>query len=95
MLTWGKDIHGQTNAIWETYYLSGVRPEELPQLQMKHIIKDNNGIISIKFIDSKSMAREIPLPQTPYKLLEYIEMHPQKNNKEAPLFFPLKNQTRE
>lgn len=93
MLTWSLDRYGQTNAIWETYYLSGIRPEELPQLKIKDISIDNDNIVTLRFTDSKSMAREIPLPLTPYKLLEYLENHPFKNDKDSPLFFPFKSKS--
>lgn len=91
MLSWGHDVYGQTKAIWELYYLSGIRPEELPQLNLKDVHIDKDNTVIIKFIDSKSIPREIPLPSTPYKLLEYLEAHPGKNNKNNPLFFSLKD----
>jgi len=90
MLTWGNDIFGQINSIWEVYYLSGIRPEELPSMKINDIdIKD--GITTIIVTDSKTTQRRIPLPHTPYKLLEYLENHPHKNNKEAYLWFSFKN----
>ena len=90
ILTWSNDQYGQINAIWETYYLSGIRPEELPSMKLKDIeIKD--GITTVIVTNSKTTQRKIPLPHTPFKLLEYLENHPQKYNKDAYLWFSFKN----
>lgn len=91
MLNYGHDRYGQLPAIWETYYLSGIRPSELQKMKIKDVTTNQNGNILITITDSKTIPRQIPLPQTPYKLLEYIENHPEKNNPDAPLWFSLKN----
>ena len=44
MLNYGQDRYGQLPAIWETYHLSGIRPSELPQMKIKDVTTNQNGI---------------------------------------------------
>ena len=90
MINYEFDKFGQTQALWETYYLSGARPSEIVQMTLDDVKKDKEGIITIIIKSSKSQPRKIPLPETPYKLLEYIEQHPRKNDPKAYLWFSLK-----
>ena len=86
------DIYGQLKALWETYYLTGIRPSELPPLKIKDITTKNN-ICLLTIRNSKTIPRIIPFPESPFRLYEYLENHPQKNNPESPLFFSFKSGT--
>ena len=92
MFTWGHDQYGQSNAIWETLYLSGIRPTELLSMKIEDV-KTENGITSISVPESKTFPRTIPLPEAPRYLLQYKENHPRRDNKKAWLWFPFKNTT--
>lgn len=90
MIKYSSDIYGQNKAIWEIYYLTGIRPSELTSIKIKDV-KNKDGITLITVPDSKSEPRTIPFPEPPYRLLEYLEQHPEKNNPESPLIFSLKS----
>ena len=63
-------------------------------MKINDIIPKENGNTSIRLLDSKSIPREVPLTQYPEKLMDYLEIHPLKNNKEAPLWFSQKNKNK-
>jgi integrase len=87
------DAYGQDKAIWETYYLSGIRPEEINELKLKSIIKheDGNYELQIGIGESKTKPRNIPLPERPDNLIRWMGNHPLKNSPEAPLFISYKS----
>jgi len=91
MIDYSTDQYGRNKAIWETYHLSGIRPEELPSLIIEDIETRNDGITTITIGRSKTEPRVVGFPETPYNLLQYLENHPNKDNKNAYLFFPFKN----
>lgn len=105
MLNYNHDIYNQSNAILETYYLSGIRPEELTgdytsnekipeNFKVSMLIEDfieKNGRYSIRIHHSKTKPRQVPLPKRPDNLIRYIGNHPHKDNKKAPLWFSLKD----
>lgn len=101
MIEYSKDVYGQRKALWELYYLSGVRPEELglrvedgkeyfPSIDDVRVLEDGN----VEFIvrKSKTQPRKIPLPEYPDNLIRYIGNHPDRKNMDAPLFFNLKSE---
>lgn len=90
MLSYVHDPFGQNNALWETYYLSGARPEELLKMKVRDL-KIGNDSVSITITDSKTIPRQIPLSENPINLIKYFECHPNKNNPDAPLWFSFKN----
>lgn len=91
ILEYSNDSLNQNKAIWETYYLSGFRPDELPSMTISDVHEDKDtGIVSISCPRSKTRPRTIDLTEYPENLIRYIGNHPLKNNKNAPLFFPLK-----
>jgi integrase len=90
MIGFYKDVYGQNNAIWETYYLSGFRPEELQSMTIGDVREDKDKVVWAACPKSKSYPRENPLPEYPENLMRYIGNHPLKDNKKAPLWFALK-----
>jgi hypothetical protein len=90
MIDYCTDQYGRNKAIIETYYLIGPRPDEPSNLKIKDVETRNDGITAIS-VNGKTGARTVGFPKTPYNLLQYLENHPNKNNKEASLFFPFKN----
>ena len=91
IIEYSKDFYGQNKAIWETYYISGFRPDELSSMSIEDVEEDkNDNTIYLYCPRSKTYPRKIPLPEYPENLIRYIGNHPQKNNKKAPLFFNLK-----
>lgn len=87
IMDYSKDFYGQNKAIWETYYLSGFRPEELTSMNIGDVREDEDNNVWVSCSNSKTYPREIPLPDYPENLIRYIGNHPRKNNKNAPLFF--------
>jgi integrase len=94
IMRYSKDFYGQNKAIWETYYLSGFRPEELQSMTINDvneiIDENNNAVVWISCPKSKTYPREICLPEYPENLMRYLGNHPLKNKKDAPLWFILK-----
>jgi len=87
IINYCEDIYGQNKAMWETYYLSGFRPEELQSMFIEDVTEDKNNIVEVHCPKSKTFPRPVPLPEYPENLIRYIGNHPQKNNKNAPLWF--------
>jgi len=87
------DAYGQDKAIWELYYLSGIRPEEIDAMKLNSVIKhkDGNYEIKIKSGESKTIPRYVPLPERPDNLIRWLGNHPLRNNPEAPLFISYKS----
>jgi site-specific recombinase XerC len=87
------DAYGQDRAIWETYYLSGIRPEEIDKMKINSVTKNKDGNYEIKIGigESKTIPRKIPLPERPDNLIRWMGNHPLKNNPEAPLFISYKS----
>ena len=73
-------------ALFETLYLSGARPNEANQMNVGDVIIDKNGKVTVTLTDSKTIPRQVPLPQAPIMLIRWIDNHPYKDNKDAPLF---------
>lgn len=76
----------QSRAMWETLYLSGIRPDELLSMRLNSIIEKDNGW-EIKVKRSKTKPRYVPLAETPSNLLKWAREHPFKGDKESPLWF--------
>jgi integrase len=47
---------------------------------------DSDGKVTITLQDSKTLPRKVPLPENPKMLIRWLEYHPFKDNKNAPLF---------
>lgn len=86
------DRYGQNKAIWELYYISGFRPEELPSMFIEDVeIDKKDNIVYVSCPKSKEYPRRIPLMEDPINFKRYLGNHPDKNNKKAPLFFNFKS----
>jgi len=94
IMNFSKDIFGQNKALWETYYLSGFRPEEVPSMNIGDVREDEDHIVWVSCPKSKTYPREIPLHHYPENLIRYIGNHPLRNNKKNPLFFNVKGTTK-
>lgn len=94
IMEYSNDFYGQNKAIWETYYLSGFRPEELTSMNIEDVREDKDNVIWISCPKSKTYPREIPLPEYPENLIRYIGNHPHKNIKKEPLWFAMKGSTK-
>jgi len=95
IVDYSKDFYGQNKAIWETYYFSGFRPDELTSMNIEDVNEDKKeNIVYVSCPKSKTCPRKIPLPEYPEKLIRYIGNHPKRNNNKAPLFFNLKGSTK-
>ena len=88
------DTYNQWKAIWETYWLSGFRPEELTSMNIEDVKEDKDHIVEVSCPKSKTYPRTIPLTEYPYNLMQYLGNHPKKNNKTAPLWFITKGATK-
>lgn len=100
IINYCQDFYGQRKALFETYFLTGARPEELalrtednedyfPQIRDVEILKDGN--IDFTIYKSKTKPRTIHMPEYPENLIRYMGNHPEKDNPKAPLFFSLKS----
>lgn len=89
MTNYSKDVYNQNRAIWETYYISGFRPEELQSMSIEDVIINNDNSVNVVCPKSKTNPRNITLVIYPDNLIRYIGNHPQRKNKKAPLWFHL------
>ncbi len=71
------------SALFESLYLSGARPNEVNQMNVGDVDIEEN-VITIR--ESKTIARKVPLPESPKMLIRWLEYHPKKDDKNAPLF---------
>lgn len=95
IIEYSKDFYGQNKAIWEIYYLSGFRPEELTSMNIEDVKEDkNDNIVWVSCPNSKTCPRPIPLSEYPENLIRYLGNHPKRNDKKAPLFFNIQGSTK-
>jgi len=72
-------------ALWETYYISGGRREEVLNMKIGDVhIK--NGKVEITLQKSKTIPRNVPLSEPSPYLTELLDTHPGKDNPSAPLW---------
>ena len=76
-----KDRYG----LWETYYLSGGRLNEVRQMKIKDV-KIEGDNVTIVLTNSKTIPREVPLTDIPNRLIRWMENHPHKDDLEYPLW---------
>jgi site-specific recombinase XerD len=93
MIENSNDAYGQDKAIWETYFLSGIRPEEIDNLKLNSIKihKNGNYEIKVKSGESKTIPRYIPLPERPDNLIRWMGNHPNRKKPNSPLFISYKS----
>jgi len=73
-------------ALYETLYLSGGRPDEIMQMKIKDVTIDNENKVTITLRKSKTIPRNVPLPDKANYLIRWMDEHPYKDNPEAALF---------
>ena len=73
------------SALYETLYLSGARPDEVCKMKVKDVLIEQ-GKVSVRVVNSKSLPREVPLSDKPVLLLRWLENHPYSVDKDAWLF---------
>jgi len=84
------DKFGMWEAMFETYYLSGGRFNEVRNMNIGDVrIDETKSHVSIILRESKTQPREVPLPSTPDLLIRWLEHHPDKENPDAPLWISL------
>ena len=80
-----KTINLHDKALFETLYLSGPRPDEICSMNINDVHElDKGWEITVK--RSKTEPRNIALDGYPEHLLRWVENHPNRDNKESPLF---------
>ena len=90
IINWRTDKFNQIPALWECLYKSGARPDEVLQMRLQDFYKDEHNRWTVDLIKSKTYPRNIPVEQ-PREMIRYINNHPKKNDKNAPLWFVLKS----
>lgn len=76
----------QSKAMWETFYLSGARPDEILSMTVDSLIESKKGW-EIRIKRSKTAPRNIVLFGIPTNLIKWSEQHPFKDNQNSPLWF--------
>lgn len=75
----------QMQAVLEALYYSGVRVGELVSMNICDVqLMDDFVLLSVR--ESKTKKRQIPIKPVPELLIRWIDCHPLKNDKDAPLF---------
>ena len=89
------DIFGMWSALFETYWLSGGRLDEVRSMLIKDVIKVNQGDnIKIALRKSKTIAREVPLAEYPECLERWLGNHPKRDDPNEPLWISFKGETK-
>ncbi|MEM4378946.1 MAG: tyrosine-type recombinase/integrase [Candidatus Nitrosotenuis sp.] len=78
-------VNLQDKAFIHTQWEAGTRPTEILNLKLKHVQFDKSGIIRIK-VDGKTGSRIVTLVEAVPDLIKWINMHPFKENPDAPLW---------
>ena len=87
-----KDVHGMWEALWETYYLSGGRRDEVRHMRIKDV-EINGNKVKVTLNKSKTKPRKVPMAETPQRLIRWLNNHPNKDNPEAPLWISYSTRT--
>src|SRR5579864_1681401 len=74
-------------AMIDVHYEAGTRPGELLSLKIKHVKFDNFG--AVIHVDGKTGARPVRLVRSTPNLATWMDVHPFKENPEAPLWIIL------
>lgn len=72
-------------ALWETYYLSGGRRKEIANMKIGDV-DIHQGKVEITLYDSKTIPRNVPLPEPSPYLTQLLSTHPEKDNPKARLW---------
>ena len=87
-----KDRYGMWEALFETYWLSGGRLNEVRNMLIKDIIKVNDGTkVKVGLRGSKTINRTVALAEYPENLIRWKENHPDKDNPGAFLWVSVGN----
>lgn len=71
-------------AFLDVHYEAGTRPGEILSLKIKHVRFDDNG--AVIHVDGKTGPRPVRIISSVPNLAKWLEVHPHKNNPEAPLW---------
>ena len=80
ILNASRDELGMWKALWQTMHLSGGRDDEIAKMRYKDVKIEGNNVI-IKLVNSKTIPREVPLPDIPDHLIRWLENHPFTDHK--------------
>ncbi|MFM8658480.1 MAG: tyrosine-type recombinase/integrase, partial [Candidatus Nitrosotenuis sp.] len=80
-------------AFIDVHLEAGTRPAEILSLSIKHVLVDDLGAI-IK-VDGKTGQRQIRIVRSVKHLTDWLNVHPFKDNPEAPLFLSIRGKTPE
>lgn len=80
-------------ALWETLYLSGARPNEIAKMKVGDVRILQKGV-EIVVRKSKTKTRKIPLSGEPKYLLRWLGNHPFRDDPEYPLWLSFANQSK-
>jgi len=81
------DENARDRAFIDVHFEAGTRPGEILSLRIKHVKFDNVGAV-IK-VDGKTGPRPVRLIRSVPNLAKWLDVHPLKNNPEAPLWILL------
>ena len=84
-------VHAEDELCYKVFfavlYESGTRSGEALSLRIRDVTKEQNGTYTLNLRKSKTIKRPVPLIQFSTKYLrQWLQRHPDKNNKDAPLF---------
>ena len=86
-LLYACDENARDRAFIDVHFEAGTRPGEILSLRIKHVKFDNVGAV-IK-VDGKTGPRPVRLIRSVPNLAKWLDVHPLKNNPEAPLWILL------
>lgn len=80
--------NARDRALIDYFYDSGTRPGEILNLQIKYVKFDQHGVILQ--VDGKTGTRKVRLVETIANLSAWLNVHPFRDNPNAPLWINLK-----
>ncbi|MFM8658889.1 MAG: tyrosine recombinase XerC [Candidatus Nitrosotenuis sp.] len=76
--------NARDRALFDVHYEAGTRPSEILNLKIKHVKFDDNG--AVIHVDGKTGPRPIRIILSVPNLAKWFEVHPFRDNPEAPLW---------
>jgi len=81
----------QDKALWEVFYLTGARPDEVLSMKIKSFNELAQGYEL--HVYSSKRTRSIPLCEIPHHLIRWLKEHPERKRPEAELWLSHSNRT--
>ena len=73
---------------------TGARPSELISMRIRDVQFNDHDLVHVRIPMTKTIGRDFDIKDSKMSLINWLSVHPQKDNKEAPLFIKKKGKER-